>query len=99
MKNISKPWVLLISTYTTQYIGVAFIMSAAFAILRQSGIALDQLAMLNLIAIPMLGKILYAPFVDSFRLFFQGQYRSWLIFAQFCMMILLVICGWLDIQR
>ncbi|HCW5745908.1 TPA: MFS transporter, partial [Acinetobacter baumannii] len=43
--------------------------------------------------------ILYAPFVDSFRLFFQGQYRSWLIFAQFCMMILLVICGWLDIQR
>ncbi|MFI7984003.1 MFS transporter, partial [Acinetobacter baumannii] len=86
-------------TYTTQYIGVAFIMSAAFAILRQSGIALDQLAMLNLIAIPMLGKILYAPFVDSFRLFFQGQYRSWLIFAQFCMMILLVICGWLDIQR
>ncbi|MDO5543841.1 MAG: MFS transporter [Acinetobacter sp.] len=99
MKNTSKPWVLLISTYTTQYIGVAFIMSAAFAILRQSGIALDQLAMLNLIAIPMLGKILYAPFVDSFRLFFQGQYRSWLIFAQFCMMILLVICGWLDIQR
>ena len=76
MKNTSKPWVLLISTYTTQYIGVAFIMSAAFAILRQSGIALDQLAMLNLIAIPMLGKILYAPFVDSFRLFFQGQDRK-----------------------
>lgn len=99
MNNSSKPWVLLISTYTTQYIGVAFIMSAAFAILRQSGIALNQLALLNLIAIPMLGKILYAPFVDSFRLFAQGQYRSWLIFAQFCMVALLVICGWLDIQN
>ena len=99
MNNTSKPWVLLISTYTTQYIGVAFIMSAAFAILRQSGVALNQLALLNLIAIPMLGKILYAPFVDSFRLFTQGQYRSWLIFAQFCMMILLLMCGWLDIQH
>jgi MFS transporter, PAT family, beta-lactamase induction signal transducer AmpG len=99
MNSNSKPWVLLISTYTTQYIGVAFIISAAFAILRQSGIALDKLALLNLIAIPMLGKVLYAPFVDSFRLFFQGQYRSWLICAQFCMTLLLLICGFLDIQK
>jgi len=51
MKRSSKPWFLLISIYTTQYIGVAFIISAAFAILRQSGIALDKLALLNLIAI------------------------------------------------
>ncbi|EPF75609.1 MFS transporter [Acinetobacter rudis] len=99
MNKTSKPWGLLISAYTTQYIGVAFIMSAAFAILRQSGIALNQLALLNLIAIPMLGKILYAPFVDSFRLFTQGQYRSWLIFAQLTMVLLLVLCGRLDIQN
>lgn len=99
MKHNSKPWFLLISIYTTQYIGVAFIISAAFAILRQSGIALDKLALLNLIAIPMLGKVLYAPFVDSFRLFFQGQYRSWLIFAQLSMVVLLLICGVFDIQQ
>lgn len=55
---------------------MAFILSAAFAILRQSDTALDQLALLNLVAIPMFGKSLYAPFVDSFRLFFQGQNRS-----------------------
>lgn len=85
MSHHSKPWLLLISTYTTQYIGIAFMMSATFAILRQHGIALDKLALLNLIALPMLGKILYAPFVDSFRLFTQGQYRSWLLFAQLCM--------------
>lgn len=99
MKENSKPWSLLISVYTTQYIGIAFMISAAFAILRQSGIALDKLALINLIALPMLGKVLYAPFIDSFRLFFQGQYRSWLIAAQLCMTILLFICGLLDIQQ
>ncbi|MFT4020491.1 MAG: MFS transporter [Acinetobacter sp.] len=99
MKENSKPWSLLISVYTTQYIGIAFMISAAFAILRQSGIALDKLALMNLIALPMLGKVLYAPFIDSFRFFFQGQYRSWLIGAQFCMTLLLLICGLLDIQQ
>ncbi|WP_111894466.1 MFS transporter [Acinetobacter sp. MB5] len=99
MKENPKPWSLLISVYTTQYIGIAFMISAAFAILRQSGIALDKLALINLIALPMLGKVLYAPFIDSFRLFFQGQYRSWLIAAQLCMTILLFICGLLDIQQ
>ena len=99
MQDKRKPWTLLVSIYTTQYIGVAFMISAAVAILRQGGIALDKLALLNLIAIPMLGKVLYAPFVDSFRLFFQGQYRSWLIFAQLCMTVLLFICGLLDIQQ
>jgi len=99
MTQHSKPWLLLVSVYTTQYIGIAFIISAAFAILRHSGIALDKLALLNLIAIPMLGKVLYAPFVDSFRLFFKGQYRSWLIFAQMCMTVLLLLCSMMDIQQ
>lgn len=99
MSHHSKPWLLLISTYTTQYIGIAFMMSATFAILRQSGIALDKLALLNLIALPMLGKVLYAPFVDSFRLLTQGQYRSWLLFAQLCMTGLLLVCGYLDVHK
>lgn len=99
MSHHSKPWLLLISTYTTQYIGIAFMMSATFAILRQSGIALDKLALLNLIALPMLGKVLYAPFVDSFRLLTQGQYRSWLLFAQLCMTGLLLACGYLDVHK
>ncbi|MCF8998230.1 MFS transporter [Acinetobacter nectaris] len=99
MNHDKKPWPLLISVYTTQYIGIAFIISAAFAILRKSGIALDKLALINLVALPLLGKVLYAPLVDSFRIYFQGQYRSWLLFAQFMMTVLLFICGFLDIQQ
>ncbi|WP_269914330.1 MFS transporter [Acinetobacter sp. HY1485] len=99
MTTNKKPWSLLVSVYTTQYIGIAFIISAAFAILRQSGIALDKLALINLVALPMLGKVLYAPLIDSYRLYFKGQYRSWLLFSQFMMTVLLLVCSFLDIQQ
>ncbi|MDV2467421.1 hypothetical protein QR674_00260 [Acinetobacter chinensis] len=73
--------ILLLSVYSTQFVGVAFILAAAMAILRESGMQLKQLAMLNLIAIPIAGKIFYAPFIDRFKPFFNGKYRSWLIIS------------------
>lgn len=97
MKRSSKPWFLLISIYTTQYrCGIHYFSSIRNFTAKRN--CTDKLALLNLIAIP-LGKVLYAPFVDSFRLFFQGQYRSWLIFAQLSMVVLLLICGVFDIQQ
>lgn len=93
------PWSMLASTYITQYIGVAFILSAAIAILRQQGVALDKLALLNLAVLPLMGKVFYAPLIDKFRLSLQGKYRSWLIIAQACMTGLLVIAGMLDFQQ
>lgn len=88
---------MLASIYITQYIGVAFIMSAAVAILRQQGIALDKLALLNLIALPLLGKVFYAPIIDKYRFLLQGTYRSWLILSQAGMVALLFLAGSLDI--
>lgn len=86
------------SIYTTQYIGVAFVMAAAVAILRQDGVSLDKLALLNLVALPLALKIFYAPFIDRYRLFFQGQYRSWLLVAQLIMAVALLIIGILDFK-
>lgn len=91
------PWRLFISIYTTQYIGLAFIFASAVAILRQQGMALDKLAWINIIALPLACKIFYAPFIDRYRLaIIQGQYRSWLLVAQAVMTGLLVIIGKLD---
>jgi predicted MFS family arabinose efflux permease len=89
---------MLASTYITQYIGVAFILSAAVAILRKKGVALDQLALLNLIILPLAGKVFYAPVIDKYRLFMRGTYRSWLIMAQSCMVLLLLVAGTLNIE-
>ncbi|SON48949.1 MFS transporter [Vibrio tapetis] len=88
---------MLASIYTTQYIGIAFILSAALAILRQQGVPLDKLALLNLVALPLIGKIFYAPVIDKYRLVFQGKYRSWLIFSNIGMVSLLLIVGSMDI--
>lgn len=99
MNNRRHPWFMLASIYITQYIGVAFILSAAVAILRQQGIALDKLALINMVLLPMVGKVLYAPIIDKYRLFFQGRYRSWLLIAQLCMALLLVVAGMIDYQQ
>ncbi len=93
------PWPMLASTYITQYIGVAFILSAAVAILRQQGVALDKLALLNLAVLPLMGKVFYAPLIDKYRLSLQGKYRSWLILAQGSMAVLLAIAGAMDFQQ
>ncbi|MDB4837195.1 MFS transporter [Marinomonas sp.] len=92
------PWLMLASIYITQYIGVAFIASAAVAILRKQGIDLDKLALLNLAALPLLGKVFYAPLIDKYSPYFQGQYRGWLILAQASMTLLLLVTGFLDLQ-
>ncbi len=87
------------SIYITQYLGVAFVMAAATAILRQDGVSLDKLALLNLVALPLFGKVLYAPLIDRHRLFFQGQYRSWLLSAQLLMTLTLLLVGLLDFKQ
>ncbi len=90
---------MLASIYITQYIGLAFIMSATFSILREQGVELDKLALLNLAAIPLVFKILYAPLIDKYRCYFQGKYRSWLIFAMTAMSALLAITSMLSLQN
>lgn len=99
MKQKNYPWAMLASIYITQYIGLAFIMSAAVAILRQKGVALDQLALLNLAFLPLAGKVLYAPIIDKFRFILQGQYRSWLIFAQTAMALMLLAASTLNVEH
>ncbi len=98
MKKTLSLWSMLASIYITQYVALAFIMSAAFSILRKQGVELDKLALLNLAAMPLVFKILYAPVIDKYRGFFKGKYRGWLIIAMTAMTILLVITGMLDLQ-
>lgn len=93
------PWPMLASIYITQYIGVAFILSAAVAILRQQGVGLDKLALLNLAVLPLMGKIFYAPLIDKYRLGLQGEYRSWLVLSQAGMAILLTVAGFMNFEH
>ncbi|RZN58754.1 MFS transporter [Avibacterium paragallinarum] len=98
-KHNTLTWSMLISLYMTQYIGISFALTASIVVLRVSGFSLDKLALLNLIALPIAGKLFFALAVDHIRTFFQGMYRGWLIIAQSCMTILLVISSFFDIAQ
>lgn len=90
---------LIASLGTTQYMGIVFIMAAMLSIMRQNGASLHELALVNLAALPVLGKILYAYFADRYRLFFAGQYRSWLLVSQGLMALLLVAVSAFDLTQ
>lgn len=92
-------WLMIASFGATQYLGLVFIMAAMAAILRQNGASLEKLALINIVAIPLVGKVFYAVLVDRFRLFFQGQYRGWLIIAQSLMILILLVMGMLNINE
>lgn len=102
-KPTKKPWLMFTSVYATQYMGVAFILASAVVILRDMGMSLDKLALLNLIALPEFLKIFYAPFIDYKKPIFvkqlQGQYRSWLLSAQVFMVLLLLGIGMFDVTQ
>lgn len=99
MKNNKLPWCMLASLYMTQYVGLAFILSASVAILRHQGVPLDKLALLNLVALPLAGKVLYAPIIDKYRPLVKGHYRSWLVISNASMALLLVALGSMNITE
>lgn len=91
-----QDWLLFSSLYTTQYIGIGFIGVALIAILRQEGASLSQLGLVQLMSIPAALKFLWAPLVDLFGKTRQGHYRNWLLLAQICMVLSLVIASFMN---
>ena len=98
-KHSSMTWLMLTTLYISQYIGISFVLTALVVVLRASGFALDKLALLNLIAFPIAGKLFFALAVDHILTFFQGRYRGWLIIAQGSMAVLLVVISFVDITQ
>ena len=98
-KHSSMTWLMLTTLYISQYIGISFVLTALVVVLRASGFALDKLALLNLIAFPIAGKLFFALAVDHILTLFQGRYRGWLIIAQGSMAVLLVVISFVDITQ
>ncbi|MFC4061905.1 MFS transporter [Planomonospora corallina] len=73
---------ILLSLYTTQYIGVGFVSIGLIAILRDGGTSLETLGALTLIGLVWPLKVLWAPLLDRFGSPARGHYRSWLLVLQ-----------------
>jgi len=75
-------WLLLLSLYTTQYLGLGFLLTGLVAILRKSGASLETLGIVYLIGFAWPLKVLWAPLIDRFGVGRLGHYRGWLIITQ-----------------
>ena len=70
------------SLYTAQYLGTGFLYFGLVSILRRQGVALEQLAALQLVGIVWALKFLWAPLLDAFGARTNGHYRRWILLLQ-----------------
>lgn len=98
--SIPKSQLLLfISLYTTQSVGLGFMMVALIGILRSRGADLADLSVVYLISIPWVLKFLWAPLVDRFGYKKWGHYRSWLLILQLLMVATLTSLSQLSLDN
>ncbi|GAA3990494.1 MAG: MFS transporter [Stenotrophomonas sp.] len=92
-------WWLLASLYTTQSVALMFFMGAFVAILLEQGASMERVSLVYAVGMVWPFKLLWAPFIDRFRLGWLGHYRGWLILMQSGLVITLVALAGLDVVR
>ena len=88
---------LLAALYGSQFIPLAFFLFALPAILRAQGTPLEQLGLLQLIALVWVVKFLWAPLVDRFGSRRLGHYRGWLLTTQVLIVVGVLALSPLDV--
>lgn len=83
--------VLLGGLYTSQTLGLAFVITAVPVILRQSGVGLDKISWIFVLGFCWSIKFLWAPLIDRYGSKKYGHYRSWIFVLQ--MLIIIVTIG------
>ena len=73
---------LLAGLYISQFLGVGFFFTALVAILRDGGVPLEQIALINALGLAWALKFLWAPLVDRIGPRRSGHYRAWLLVLQ-----------------
>ncbi|CCG41193.1 MFS transporter [Magnetospirillum molischianum] len=96
-KTAPATWWLLTSLYTTQYLGLGFLVVALVAILRDQGASLDQIGLIYMLGLVWPLKFLWAPLVDRIRFGRWGHYRVWLLLTQTGLALTLATMGRFDV--
>jgi hypothetical protein len=73
---------LLAVVYGSQFLPLAFFLYGLTAVLRQRGVALERIALLQLVALVWVAKFAWAPLVDRYGWGRLGHYRGWLLIVQ-----------------
>jgi predicted MFS family arabinose efflux permease len=73
---------LLAVVYGSQFLPLAFFLYGLTAVLRERGMALERIALLQLLALVWVVKFAWAPLVDRYGWPRLGHYRGWLLIIQ-----------------
>jgi predicted MFS family arabinose efflux permease len=73
---------LLAVVYGSQFIPLAFFLYGLTAVLRERGVALERIALVQLLALVWVVKFAWAPLVDRYGWRRLGHYRGWLLIVQ-----------------
>ncbi len=82
--------ILLGGLYTSQMLGLSFIVTAFPVILRHSGAGLSQLGWIYMLGFLWSFNFLWAPLVDRFGSQKHGHYRSWILVMQSLLILIMI---------
>jgi len=99
METINKKhFLLFLSLYITQFLGLFFFSEAFIAILRKNGVSLESLGIIYMLGLLYVIRFIWSPLIDKINFVKIGHYRFWLILAQLVMLLCLFITSYLDID-
>lgn len=85
-----KKAVLLFSLYSSQMLGLSFVVMAVPAILRQTGAGLDDIGWIYGLGFFWSLNVFWAPLVDRYGSQRHGHYRGWLLVMQALMILVML---------
>jgi predicted MFS family arabinose efflux permease len=85
--------------YGSQFIPLAFFLYGLPAVLRERGVALERIALFQLLALVWVVKFTWAPLVDRYGSQRLGHYRSWLLVVQVLLVGVILLLVPLDIVK
>lgn len=89
-------WILLAALYVSQFLPVAFFFMGLPVILRDQGMALEQIGALYGLGLVWVLKFIWAPWLDRIRFGRFGHYRVWLLLMQGGIVVVLALISQLD---
>jgi predicted MFS family arabinose efflux permease len=90
---------LVAALYGSQFIPLAFFLYGLSAVLRERGVPLGRIGLIQLVALVWVVKFAWAPLVDRWGSRRFGHYRPWLIATQTLMVLALLALSQLDVVR
>ena len=90
---------LLAVVYGSQFIPLAFFLYGLPAVLRERGVALERIALLQLLALAWVVKFTWAPLVDRYSSPRLGHYRGWLLLVQALLVGVILLLVPLDLVK